>query len=308
MSYSCACADDLFNSGAPQNQRAIDQAALIVFVHKKDANGNLNKIPVADIVAGIDQTYLDGKTDNVDPLSRWYATGKYTSVSDVREDPNFQDFDDNSRSVTVQGRRTITGNLISYGPEYLNRLEYWRCNDFGILAIDSCGNIIGKRIDASGDIYPLEINRTSLFAKQVKGSNGDISHLMLSMDYDVLERDTDLRVLKKGTEVTADTLNATGLIDLIAATTVAATTTTWSVSLAVNYGKEWNQDVASGFVVGDFTLYNETTSSAIVLTSSTEAPDGTYALVFPAQTSSDVLKLTLIADGKSLEPFNATVA
>jgi len=39
-------------------------------------------------------------------------------------------------------------------------------------------------------------------------------------------------------------------------------------------------------------LFNTTTNSAIVITSVTEAPEGTYAFLYPIQTAADVLRLS----------------
>ena len=58
----------------------------------------------------------------------------------------------------------------------------------------------------------------------------------------------------------------------------------------------------TGLLVGDFSLYNNTTASSVTITSVTESPDGTYTFVIPTQTSADVMVLTPSKDGRSHTP------
>jgi hypothetical protein len=60
-------------------------------------------------------------------------------------------------------------------------------------------------------------------------------------------------------------------------------------------------------LLADFTVYNETTTSAVTITSATELPDGTYTFVFAAQTSADVLTLALVKDSLEMTDLTVTV-
>jgi hypothetical protein len=99
-----------------------------------------------------------------------------------------------------------------------------------------------------------------------------------------------------------DTLNhsfISGLINnadtskrLMLTPSVVITTTGFVSKIDTIYGAKYDSTVFAGGVLADFTLYNETTASSVTITSVTEAPDGTYTFVIPAQSSADVLTLT----------------
>lgn len=308
----CAC-NGLFNSGAVNSKKALKQAAILVFVHKFDENGNRNKIAAADIVpGGIDQTYIDGKLENTDPLARWYPIGPFINANDLREDSTMEEYDDGSRSKVRQGRRTYTGHLLDYAPVYAERVDYWACQSgFGVFYIDNCGNIIGHVTDDSGDLYPLPMNASSLDVIVRQTTNTEKGKIQVMLDFDQLLIDSSQRQISKSGQadsvITADTLNITGLIDTKAEITTPATVTSVSLKITRAMGDELREVLVTGLVLADFTLYNNTTASSITITSVTEVSNGVYDFVFPSQTSADVLEASFIAGGKILEPFTITI-
>jgi hypothetical protein len=89
-----------------------------------------------------------------------------------------------------------------------------------------------------------------------------------------------------------DLLSYVDLIPVVMGAASSITTTGFVSKIDTIYGAKYDSAVFAGGVLADFTLYNETTASSVTITSVTEAPDGTYTFVIPAQSSADVLTLT----------------
>jgi hypothetical protein len=90
-----------------------------------------------------------------------------------------------------------------------------------------------------------------------------------------------------------------------AATSIS--TTGFSTELTYDYGTAVTKQKFKGAVLADFTLYNETTTASVTITSVTEATDGNYDFVIPAQTSADVLTLSLSKDGFEMTDLTVTI-
>ena len=291
------------NTGAPSTQRVIAQAKKLVFVPLIGSNGARNKIAAADT---LNAAYINGKLNNVNPADRWYPMGPFTNVSDLREDPTYEDFDDGSRALVREGRRTFTGSLIGSYSRYLAKVNAIACQRAGFFAIDDCGNLVG-RLGADGDLYPVEIQTQNLYGKLEKKTDTTSGKVMVTFDISMLEKDSDLRTVLASEVVGISLLDIEGLRDVTAVASNPATTSV-DVSLSLLFDEpRASQAVAvTGWEDTDFAVYNLTTAAAVTVTGATEAPDGTYELTFTAQTSADVLRIRSAKNGFWFE-ITATV-
>jgi len=283
----CKCSATLNNTGTPSTQRIVREGAKLIAVLIKADDGTLNVINDTDV---IDQTFVDGKINEVDATKRWYPIGEFKSVEDVRADPTTESFTDGSSGVTIQGVRTFVGWLLDFAPKYIENLKNFSCNKFGLFIVDECGNLQGSISTDGTQLKPIKVNELSWFPTFVKASKAAVSKVQLAFEFSQIEADSNLRVLDE-TEVTADLAEVEGLLELEGVTS-GITTTAFSTILTVDYDRDFTPEKQIGFVITDFILFNTTTNLAIVITSVTEAPEGTYAFLFPIQTSADVLRLS----------------
>jgi len=108
-------------------------------------------------------------------------------------------------------------------------------------------------------------------------------------------------------ETSIDVKDLQGLQDVTAAAATSIAVTGFVTSLTGSYGTAVNPNTIKGLLAADFTLYNETTTSSVAITTVTETPDGTYTFVFGAETSADVLTLALVKDGFEMTDLSITL-
>jgi hypothetical protein len=287
----CACSGSILNTGTPTKQRVIASGVKLIAVRMKADDGTSNQIAAGDV---IDQAYIDAKLNHEDESKRWYPIGTFKNQEDVRGDALTESFSDGSSILTQQGVRSYTGWLINYAAAYLEALESFKCQSFGLLVIDDCGGLTGSMNAAGTFLRPIRVNEKSWNPTYVKATPTVSAKVQLSFEFSMLERDKDLRVISED-EITADLLEAEGLIPL-AGTTSGISTTGFALALKVDFDifLDADKEAVPGWLVGDFALFNNTDNAAVVITSVTEAPVGTYTFVIPAQTAADELTLTNI--------------
>lgn len=288
MPVFCSCASTIANTGYPNKQNIIGVGTILVAVPYKSDSGIINHIAQGDT---IDDAYISAKINNVDPSQRWYPIGTFNNVNDVREAPNFEEFDDGTRQVTRLGRRTYTGLLLGFSSRYLAKLESLFCQKFGLFMVDDCGNLIGS-ISADGTkLYPVRVNESSWVAQLVKETPTQGGRLSLEFDFARTEKDKDLRMISFN-EITADLTVLEGLRDVTAVTSAPAVDEV-TVALTLPFDEFLNSaPPATGWTTAtDWDLYNVTTASSVTVTSVTESPTGTYNLAYAVQTSADVMRL-----------------
>ncbi len=285
----CACNGSILNTGTPTKQRVVASGVGLIAVRMKADDGTLNQILASDT---IDQAYVDAKINEEDESKRWYPIGNFRNEEDVRADPITETFSDGGSVITQQGVRTYLGWLVNFAPAYVGILESFKCFEFGLFVIDSCGAITGAISKDKTALRPIRVNQNSWEPRYVKATPTVSAKVQLAFEFSQLERDKDLRVISEE-EATADLLNIEGLLPLAAAISGEALTG-FVAALTVDFDifLDASKEVVPGWVLSDFALLNKTTNLAVAITSVTESPEGTYTFVIPAQSSADVLELT----------------
>jgi hypothetical protein len=297
MSEFCSCDGFLGNTGTPSKQRAVSDSSILIAVPMVADDGTKNQIAKADV---IDQAYIDARLNDTDPSKRWYPIGNFTNVADERADPATESFSDGSSAVVQQGVRTYNGWLVGYAPNYIAQLDTFKCQEFGVFGVDTCGGLTGS-ISKDGEfLNPVRVNNASWNPGQyVKGSDSAAAKVTLSFEFSQLEKDKYLRQILES-EMTANLLEVEGLRD-IAAEITGASATGFVAALTLPYDEFQNDILMTGLLAADFDLFNVTDNAAVVITSTTEAPEGTYTFVIPSQDSADVLRLRTNKNGFWLE-------
>ncbi len=285
----CACTGTILNTGSPTKQRVIASGVKLIAVNMKADDGSVNEILASDT---IDQAYIDALINNEDKSKRWFPIGVFKNQEDVRGDAITESFSDGSTILTQQGLRTYLGMLINFAAAYLEALESFKCQSFGLFVIDDCGGLTGAISKDELSLRPIRINEKSWNPTYTKSTPTVSGKVNLGFEFSQLERDKTLRVINES-EITGVLLDEEGLLPL-KGTTSNITTTGFIVALKVDYDifQDVSKEVVPGWLVTDYALFNKTDNLPIVITSVTEAPEGTYTFVIPAQTSADVLELT----------------
>lgn len=302
MSF-CSCDGILQNTGKPSKQRAVNNGALLIAVLMIADDGTPNQIAKADV---IDQAYVDALINHVDSSKRWYPIGTFTNVTDERADPVTESFSDGSSSLVQQGVRAFNGWLVGYAPNYIDQLDSFGCNEFGVFSVDPCGNLVGS-VSSDGEfLNPIRVNQGSWNPGQyVKGSDTLAAKVSLSFEFSQLEVDKTLKQIL-ATEMTADLVSITGLRDVDAEVS-GASVTGFTAVLTLPYDDFQTPIPMEGLLIGDFILFNDTDQLAVTITTVTEGPAGTYIFVIPSQTAADVLTLTIDRTAKPGFDLSTTI-
>jgi len=291
-------------------QRPSGIAVRAIFLPKFAADGTRNKIAKSDVETGLDSTYWDERLKNTDPSQRWYITEDLKNVTDPREDPTTEEFDSGEINIVRQGSRTITFHNVRVDSELAGRYEAWACQkEIMMYTVDRCGTVEGVLDAETGDLLPFTMYPPSLDTLVTKQNNTEVGKIRIMLQYSMLMKDSDVRYITQA-QVGVDLLqDYNALFPLTATLNGAATTTGFTVDITATLGREVAPVAASGLstTTTDWYLYNTTTGLEVTITSITEAPDGTYALVFPAQTTADVLKLSTVQGDKVINEFEVTI-
>lgn len=291
MAELCSCDTGILNHGQPNCVDSFARDARLIFVQYQDDSGNVNSITQAEFTAGIDQTFLDARFNGAED-QRWYLTPTVNNVVGERAESVKQDIDGIPFNVR-QGIRMYDGTF--YGTvaatQYVNVLKSMSCQNIGMFIVDVSGNIIGMTNDVTGDLDPIKVQRNTLDVIYKFPSSSEVQQIKLMFAYEENEQDGDLRYIKS-TDISADMLTQTSMSTVVLGTASAITTAGFTTAMTYTYGAQFANLPYEGAVVGDFTLYNETTAASVTVLTAPESPAGTYALTFAAQTAADVLTLT----------------
>jgi len=293
MAELCSCDTGILNHGQPNCVDSFARDARLIFVQYQDDSGNVNSITQAEFTAGMDQTFLDARFNGAADI-RWHLTPTVNSVEGARAESVKQDIDGIPFNVR-QGIRTYNGTF--YGTvaatQYVNVLKSMSCQNIGMFIIDVSGNIIGMNNEVTGDLDPIKVQRNTLDVIYKFPSSSEVQAINLMFAYEENEQDGDLRYIKSS-DITADMLTQSAMTTVVLGTATSISTAGFTTAITYTYGAQFNAEPYEGAVVGDFTATEiSPTPGAVALTSATESPVGTYAIVFTSPaTSGDVIELS----------------
>jgi hypothetical protein len=272
---------------------------------KYRGSGAINEIDCTDT---LDAAYFEAKVNNADVTQRWFPTPLLENVENVRADNITESLNSGKEIFIEEGQRTFVGHIIRQSNKLKNQLEVARCRtELGVFVVDKAGQLIGDS-SVDGFLRPIRVDRNTWSVTIVQPTDTTVQKIMIGFTYDDTVNDGDENLITTNeTASDVDLLSLNGLLDVEASAATSITTTGFTIDLSYIYGTACVKNPFVGATDSDFTLFNETTVSAIVIGSVTEGPDGTYVFTFPAQTSSDVLTLSLSKTGFEMEPQTITI-
>jgi len=300
MAELCACGTGGGNLGRPSCFPVFDVTKKAILVEYYKPDGSINGIELASLTGGkLDQTYLDARIKDVNGKTRWYPTPELKNITDERAEDITETFEDTSSVFIQEGARTFTGLIVKGDPVLLGNLQKWRCLTIGVFFIDKSGNLIGKK-NRDGFLDPILLQDESFSASLIKGTDTTKQKDSISFIVSQLENDADLRMIEAG-EITANLISAGGLVDVTVAAVGSITTTGFEAQLNTPFGGVTSPIPAEGLGLSDFEVFNNTSSSSVVVTSVTESgvTEGLYTFVIPTQISGD----ELVVSNTSVSPL-----
>ena len=296
----CKCDTGIVNSGIPSCVSGFERIVKLFFVYQITSDGSSNAVPCSQT---IDETFLTQKLNESDPSKRWYPTDKINSVEEVRNTPTTETIDNIDLNVT-QGTRTFQGVFIgkaSSSPQYLKFLKSTECPKVMYFGVDKNGTLVGIETEVGGEaaLNGIAIQEKSIYSLPIPATATTIAKNQLNFIVDELVLDEEIGYISAD-EITADLLNANGLLDvtLVQNTGTSPTSTSVVVDGSLVYGSVCKKLTYNGATTpANWLVNNITTPAVITVTTVTENPNGTYTLEFAAQAASDEITVKVANNG-----------
>lgn len=273
----CLCAGRLGNSGYP-TVKPFGVTAGFIKVPLLADDGTRNKIDLTstdipgDILALI---------NNADPSKRGYPYLGLKNVVPNEADPEYQTADNGERFKLRDGVKTITFEVWGVTEQFYGKTAA-ACVEFGLLALDNCGNLKGEK---DGDyLYPRAVNKDSFNSKFMDRTNAQQGGVMFEMDYSILTNDGDQWMIPFTEFEPYNVLELKGMIDVNFTLVEVTDSTTFVMDMQFGYGSAVDPLPWRGATLADITLYNETDGAAVPLDSVTQSATvpGRYTIVTSA--------------------------
>ena len=285
--------------GQPGCYQTMGYPVKIGFQDVKDSSGASNGIAATDT---LNDAFISALINNSDTSKRLMLTPSVVNFTGNREEMLTYTAN-NVNYKASEGNRPVQFEIIEGAtPQLLGELKKLECRNIMFYGITDESQLTGNGKDENL-LRGYKIEKGTFDARFVGNQREDTARIVVSFVISIVEKDEDAAFIAYDADSTADgilTVDLLSYVDLIPVVMGAAssiTTTGFVSKIDTIYGAKFDAAVFSGGVLADFTLYNETTASSVTITSVTEAPDGTYTFVIPAQTSADVLTLTFAKTG-----------
>lgn len=293
MSFGCECNAGLSNTGRPGCVPIWSVTSSMIVVPITANDGTKNGI---DLNAPL--PVWNDLINEADASKRWFPLPAFENVELPKADSQFEEANSGRMAFLRQGKRSFSGELWAEDstPTFLGKLQSSRCVDFGIYIIDVNGNLIGSEVD--GYLYPIPVDNASWDPKFNFATDSTVQKIMLGFDIDRLFNEATMYMITPD-EAGVNFNDLVGLIDVNLLNGVGAGTfdsVTFDASL--DYGTALNKILYKGATAAaDWDVYNVTAALSLNPVTPTENTDGNYTLVFAAQTSGDVIRVTVARDG-----------
>lgn len=285
--------------GQPSCYQTMGYPVKIGFQDVKDSSGASNGILPTDT---LNDAFISGLINQTDVSKRLMLTPSVVNYTGNR-DEMLSYTANNVNYKASEGNRPIQFEIIEGAtPQLLGELKKLECRNVMFYGITDESQLTGNGKD-DNLLRGYKIEKGTFDARFVGNQREDTARIVVSFVVSIVEKDEDGRFIAYDQSslangvLTVDLLSYVDLIPVVMETATSATVTGFVTDINNYYGAMYDPSEFIGGVVGDFTLYNETSAAAVVITSVTESPDGTYTFVTPAQTIADVMTLTFAKTG-----------
>lgn len=274
----------------------------LAFFPEYGSTGAKNEIATKAAVTKAALVTLIEKTNHLDQL---YVLPRMDNVSDERGDVEYYEWESGKKTEIRDGIRAFVGAIEGNDTDMLGRLKSFKNMNFGFFEWDKDANFVYNLGSDLIKVEPIMVNGTSFSVKLVRATYSDAPMIMVQFDVRDDMKDENIRWIKKSA------LDFNGLTDDIYGLDPSRMTevsipivTASTVNLYTSY------DVPiEGAIAASFTMYNNTTAAAVVVTGIVESVSipGQYVLSYASQSSSDILVVTYKATNYAQSTLTQTL-
>lgn len=293
---ACSCKVGGGNTGVPFCSTIQDVPYSVIIVPKYANDGSLNAIDLENDT--LNQTYFDGKINAQNWQDRWFPLPAMENIETARAESLSETANSGNIYKIKDGVRSFTGYIFEQSAKLVDKLKEWECIEFGVYELDQAGQLAGQLSADGTKLYPRYVLKGSMDAILANATDSTVQKIMVSFNYAQSVKDGKIGIISASSLVDVDLLNLSGLLDVNIKLTNPSTTGV-EAALTLDYGDVLNPIKVEGAVVADFVVFNKTQSTSVVVSGAVESPAGGYALSFAAQTSADVLQVSLSKNGYS---------
>lgn len=276
MAVVCSCSTQLGNTGTPNCKTLSKTTSMIIAVRMTADDGTPNQI---DTTVALNQAFFDALVQNADPSKRWYPIGELETVVQERAESITETFD-SGRTIKIQdGIKTFTSMKPEAEYTLLGKLEAFECQVFGIYIVDIDAALKGE-IDSTGAfLNPMKVSSGTWDVRYIEATDTTANKIAINFQFAKTVKDSDLKMIVPSEMDNISLLDLQGLQD-VNGTYSAITTTTVTAALILDFGTAVNPVLVEDLILTDFIVRNTSSLVNFNVTSSAEAPAGTYVIVF----------------------------
>ena len=169
---TCACTTAPGNTGTPNCEVLFKTQAGMFLVPMTADDGTANQLTVAST---LNQASFDALTQNADASKRWYPVHQTKNVSAPREEAVKETMEDGTSYIVEKGARNVELVIPKRSNVFLSKMEQWDCRDFGIIQIDTDGNIRGEASDDLLYLKPIKVQSGTWDATMLDATSTTVS-------------------------------------------------------------------------------------------------------------------------------------
>ena len=298
----CECNEPVKNLGTVSCIDKFGKPLRLTFVPIYKDDGTENYIDTA--TAALDQTYFDGLQYNTDTNQRFYPVPvDLKNVEMTKGDPVYEEFDDGTKQFVRFGARTFSAVMPDIAPVYIGKLNSKKCGKIGVYITSDTKNFGGIE-KSKGKLYPMQLADSTLNNVWTFATGSTNEKGAIAFEFHSAILDEQFSWINKS-DIGIDMLTQwKGKLDTNIVQVGSGSATGFTVDVYSDFGTVNSKLPVEGLVTADFSLYNDTGSASITITSATESTTvpGRYVLVVPTQTTTDDATLSL-SSSTAAKPF-----
>jgi hypothetical protein len=293
----CSCeAPSFANLGRPNCVIEMKAIAFPIIVPRFKQNGDRNTIDLTSLTLGADILALTQAS--TDLVERLYPFPRCENISFDRTETVYETAPSTRKYKIdgVGGVRTFKFELWAKDAvhQILRELEKIGCTEVDFYLPDVAGTLWGIMDDQNVPVLRgYEMATETFDAFKTYATDTTVSKIMVMWDLDNSEAEShSYGITASELGYKANTLKGLVTGNQVA---VATTTTTATATVTDGFGSAVNAGKITGLVSANFNLYNDTVNPLVLVpVASVEVSAGVYTLTYAAQTTGDVMRVSVI--------------
>lgn len=287
----CKCGEGFENTGVPSCVKLFKKTTGMFIVPLYANDGTRNGI---DMSSSID---MSTHVHNPDPSKRWYPVNDLEDVELPTAESRFQTSKSGRKFKLADGIKSFKGIIFESGSMFVAKLQGVSCEKFAVVLYDINGNMRGIRDGIM--FYPIEIGGWN--AMYMDPTDDNVSQCVISFDFDILLKISRYWILSTA-DVNVNPNTLVGLIDangqmanqVSPSEIIFAVTSDYGDGLQLPGGTLTFGKPVVGLIAANFTAYNLTDASVVVIDTVVETSDGVYDINFSSvPTTGDSIAINL---------------